>query len=512
MIKILLSIITILFTLCSCSINYDYVNIREEIRNSLSTKNNMKAINLVNGENYYSVKNSVLLKKLEQGTVYYDLGKYYQALNYFNDAEKIAEELYTIKISSKLKSIISDNFDDYSGEKYEKSLIYFYKSLINYNLYLIGKYEAYSEIVDNKKNYKQEKILSIDEKVEHLRKARSNIMKWDSLLNSFKMESKQITDYNLDLLEKIWGAFIFEENGGTTDLERALSMYKSAKKILHEQCSIYPSYNKKYSDVIKSNNFNNLKNNIDNTAFFTSVNNFIDNKIDQLINRKSSDNLILLISSGYIPLKKTKIIQVPMEVSFFANQSPDFFNFLAYLSITNSTNNLGEFKIQLPYIEQYEINNNFVAEIYDENNNKLHHFTITLVEPIADLVYTNFESKKTLLYSKITTSTLAKYASLLLASYELYKTTLEKSNELMAILVANTAYISSVKNIENFSRPDLRQWTTLPKSIYFSSKELKSGKYILKIKSINLINGKEQYVYECLLDLTNGKIFKNIKL
>ena len=332
--KVKYSIVIICCFLTSC-ISYDYVKIREDIRTNLKANNHIKAIQNVNDKDYYSKDNSVLLKKLEQGTVHFNVGNYYQSLQYFDEAEKIAESLYTVKISSKLKGMINDNLDDYSGERYEISLLYFYKSLANYNLYLIGKYESYTAEVDGKKTLKKEKILTLEEKINHLRKARSNIMKWDSLLNSYKNESKKITDYNLDLLQKIWGAFIFEENGGGADIQRAKAMYKSAQKILNSNYLIYPTFNVRYDKFIKNKEVKTAEY----TDFYVNMNNFINEKIKQL-ESYNKNNLVVLINENYVPFKKVKIVPVPMDMGLFMGQSIDFFTFMRSIVVFSSLDGL----------------------------------------------------------------------------------------------------------------------------------------------------------------------------
>lgn len=467
--------------LTSC-ISYDYVKIREDIRTNLKTNNHIKAIQNVNDKDYYSKDNSILLKKLEQGTVHFNVGNYYQSLQYFDEAEKIAESLYTIKISSKLKGMINDNFDDYSGEKYEISLLYFYKSLANYNIYLSGKYESYTAEIKGKKILKKEKILTVEEKINHLRKARSNIMKWDSLLNSYKNESKKNTDYNLDLLQKVWGAFIFEENGGSVDIQRAKVMYKSAQKILNNNYLIYPTFAEK------------------NTTFYTNTNNFINERIKQLENY-NKNNLIVLMNENYVPFKKVKIVPVPMDMALFMGQSIDFFTFMRNVVVFSSLDGLPYFKIQLPYIEEYKIDDNFVAEVY-KNNEKMKEFQVSIVEPVADILNNDFEIEKNALYTKITASTLLQYATALKTSYELYKSMLENNgNYTLALSLATMSYIASAKSIENLNRPDLRQWSTLPKTIRFGSIKLENGNYLLKIKSVK----NNSYIYTKNIQIKDNK-------
>lgn len=498
-IKLLFVLACLLAT--SCAIDYDYVKIRNDIRSNIDINNKEKAIQIVNDEKFYSDGNSILLKKLEQGTVQYMAGNYYQALKYFDEAEDIAESLYTVKISSKLKSVVSDNFDDYSGEKYEKSLIYFYKSLLNYNLYLSGKYENHNH-KDNKTTT-IEKTLSADERLKHLRMARSNIMKWESLLNSYKNESKHIVDYNLDLLEKIWGAFIFEQNGSPIDIDRALNMYKSAKTILKNNYSIYPAFNSKYKDVLNNKKYDAKF--VENTAFFHNTDSFINEKIKQLsLKNDKKDNFVVLLNEKYITLKQGKTVNIPMELALFVGQPDEFFIFLNSIVKINSKDNLPYFKIQLPYLEKYDMGNSFVAEIYDNNKNKINEFNINLIEPVSDILYTNFENEKTILYTKITAEVLLKYALALKSSYEVYKTSLESSNNSMiAMSVATLSYIGAEKLITNYNKPDLRQWAMLPNTIRFGSISLDNGSYTLKIKKVN--KTATSYIYNKDIDIKNGE-------
>ena len=101
-------LVVITFCFLTSCVSYDYVKIREDIRTNLKTNNHIKAIQNVNDDDFYSKNNSILLKKLEQGTVHFNVGNYYQSLQYFDEAEKIAESLYTVKISSKLKGMINE--------------------------------------------------------------------------------------------------------------------------------------------------------------------------------------------------------------------------------------------------------------------------------------------------------------------------------------------------------------------------------------------------------------------
>ena len=490
--KILNILAVSVFTLTAC-VNGKRNAFNEQIKQSLSNYDYKTAISTVNNEKYISGDNSILLKKMEQGAVYYRSKNYYQALQYLDEAEKISDELYTISLSKKAVGAINSNFDKYYGTGYEKSLIYFYKSMANYNLYVLGKYESYEKNEDGNKKIIEEKILNDDERLEHLRKARSNIMKWDSILKA--QQNEGIKDYNLELLEKLWGAFIFEENGSFTDIQRALNMYKSADKILKQKPeldSIEP--NKKISD-------------------------FINNKIKQLTNNEKN-NLVIMLNDGYIQTKKVEEKSVPFDLALLAviSQNNDFYSFLRdafRLSVDidvveAATKNDTEkpitgatIKIKLPYLDKPLINNIFIAEIYDKDGkNKLNEFGINLLESIDRAEFDLFEKNKLKTYSAIIAKTSLAHATALITAYNIYHSTDNSLTRTSAVF----SYVAAAKLINKSDVLDLRQWATIPSNIRTGSIKLKEGDYILKIKSINVNdNTQTKYIYDNIITINNNK-------
>ena len=199
--KKFLSVFSILFILTSCSTMQER-EFRAKIAENVKNKNYDEALKLAKDEDFYKSEKSKLLKKLEIGTIYYLDGKYYQALKSFEQAKKISDDLYTISVSKKISSIWDENMDNYYGEKYERSLIRFYLSLINYNLYKQGYYEEY---LDNKNIKVEKKVLTDNERNFHLNYARSSIIEWDSLLKSYQGETSGEPVYKNDMIAKVWG-------------------------------------------------------------------------------------------------------------------------------------------------------------------------------------------------------------------------------------------------------------------------------------------------------------------
>ena len=136
-------VILYIFLVCSCSSTLDKRKTSQSVYIEVMNKNYQNALEIINNNDFYSADTSKLLKYLELGTINYLNNNYYQALKNFEKAKKISDDLYTISISKKALSAWDANLDIYYGEVYEASLIRFYISLINYNLYQQGFYEAY---------------------------------------------------------------------------------------------------------------------------------------------------------------------------------------------------------------------------------------------------------------------------------------------------------------------------------------------------------------------------------
>ncbi len=72
---------------------------------------------------------SKLLYLLERGMILHYAGRYQESNSTFEEAEILAEDLYTKSVSRELGAFLtSDNILDYEGEKYERTLIHYYRA------------------------------------------------------------------------------------------------------------------------------------------------------------------------------------------------------------------------------------------------------------------------------------------------------------------------------------------------------------------------------------------------
>lgn len=455
-----LFLLLILIQLAACAPNYGVL--QQKIVSNVSKKNYNEALKIV--EENYDRKESLLLNNLEKGTIYYLNNDYNNALKHFDEAEKISEDLYTISITSKLKSTVNDSLDDYGGRKYENGLIRFYKSLIYYKLYL-------DKNIDN------------DTRLSYLRKSRSNIIKWNSINNSYTDKDY----YNEDLLQKIWGYYIYKENNDS----RSRTSLNSANKVLFNYY-VFPSYNKN-NDKFRENFFKLNKKDLEKlvveTDFSKSIKNFInsDNK---------NNNFTILFKDGFINNIKVRKVKIPLIFSMFADQSPEFFNFLSLLIIFDTEGN-PSIDIQLPYFEKPLKNDKVFVELYDLKNNKIKDFELLLIEPLNEIAYDDFEKNKEGEYSKLILATSTKYIAAITSAYQIYKSS---NNNIIPALIY---YTGLKKTIDATSIPDIRQWSLLPKNIMFNSVNVPNGSYKLKIKKSN------KYIFEKNI-VVNGDFFIDI--
>ncbi len=73
---------------------------------------------------------SMLLYLMERGTLLHYAGRYEESNKVFDQAEYLAEDLYTKSISREAGALFtSDNILPYNGEKFERALIHYYKAL-----------------------------------------------------------------------------------------------------------------------------------------------------------------------------------------------------------------------------------------------------------------------------------------------------------------------------------------------------------------------------------------------
>lgn len=496
--KRFLSIFCVLFILSSCATMQER-EFRTKIAENVKNKNYEEALKFAKDENFYKSEKSKLLKKLEIGTIYYLDGKYYQALKSFEQAKKISDDLYTISVSKKISSIWDENMDNYYGEKYERSLIRFYLSLINYNLYKQGYYEEY---LDDKKVKVEKKELSDTEKNFHLNYTRSLIIEWDSLLKSYQAETGGEPVYKNDMIAKVWGAFIHSEFENSTDKQIAIQLYKDGDELLLRNYNMYPIYNNKAKSF--NDNFKQLPNityqelvnqYIDETQYAKDLKVYLNRNINNL-SRFKKDNLVIVLKDNLVSPKTVDTIKVPIPIALFGNSYSQMEAFIRLIMLTE--NGMPYAEIELPKIETVKDVKIYKFVVLNEAGEEVAKSDLAMIEPISDIAKKTLDDKIGMIRTKIIARVGAKYAAAAISAYALYN----QDND-FAKIGALTIFAGSAKAINESSRADTRYWTTLFSDLQMGGAILNIGKYKLVIydgyksiveKQFEIKNGETTFI------------------
>jgi hypothetical protein len=475
----------LVFVLCiftSCGTVVKDRDMRVKLANDIKTKNYSGALNIVEQKDFYSDKNSVLLKNLEIGTVHYLRGEYYQSLKSFENAKKISDDLYTISVKKKIASVWDENMDNYYGEKYERSMIRFYLSLVNYDLYKQGFYEEY---IDGNKLKVSKKELTESERNFHLEYARSSIIEWDSLLKSYQVETSGEPVYKNDIIAKVWGGFIHSEFNDSDDRQIALQLYKDGSDVLLKNYNMYPIFNNEYEKF--NANFKKLpnisyqelqKNYINETEYSKDLKEFLIRNIKNLTSYKR-DNLIIMIKNNLVAKKIVKEIKIPIPIAAFGSVNSDIEALFRLAMLANI--DISEAIIEVPEIKLDDIIKKYTAQIYDLGNNKIAEVNLTMIESMSDIAKKTLDDKIVAVQSKIITRLTAKYVAGAVAAYMVYSQGGSASH-----ILGLTMLVGSIKTANETSRVDTRYWTSLFSDIQFGGAILNSGKYKLVILANNV--------------------------
>jgi len=499
---------------------------QEKLRKLVGSGKISEAEAFVKEDSFFPEKENKLLKLIEVGTTAFLAHNYYQALTTFNEAQELSDMLFTQSISKKVMAAVSnDNADNYYGEKYERSLIRFYQSLCHYSLYMAGTYEAYDAIERDEKGKITAKktiplkVLTESEKKFHLGASKNVLLEWDSMLSSLRATSGGEVTYKDDLLAKIYGAFIHEQMGTSTDLQIAKDLYKAAKELLFKNYNIYQTYNGKYLDFRKNfSSFEKLdlkavENNFTApTVHYKDLVSFIDKRLEKL-KKNTKDNLFVMIESGMIAEKTAKKFDFPLPLASlaappaagaFASQGTKDFVTFVQVVLAAAAASLPKIYFELPELVNAPIAEDQKKElILKDATGRVFTETLVVVNPLSDIANQALDEKSISLIAKTGARVAAKHVAALGTAYIAYLSSAGKGiPEGFALIAASGMYAAANKGIEMSERADLRSWAILPHHYRMASLQLPKGQYKVFEKSY----GKEILLGE--IDISNEQVTK----
>ena len=467
--------------LCSCA-RGEYRKNQKNLA-TLSANKQYKAVEeFVKKKSFLGQKDNVLLKNLELGKAYYNNDKYCNAIERFDEAGRIVEEQQTKSIGSAISSAVGNGEGVFYGETYEKSILNFYKSLLNYKIYQRGYCEPIEDV--NNKQKKENKYFNDNEKNNFLTASRSNILYWDSWMNSRYIEEDD-KFYIDDILLKLWGAFIHEQIGDNANLQIARQLYKDAKNIAQNRYIVYKPFNfyndgfvNHLKDIEKRSSFVEKDN-----IYVKDVIEYCDRQLERLSKREKV-NFAIVLSDGDIATKTVTEHRIPI-LSVLSTASASLRDIIISFAIDRA-------KYELPYISYKPTNYRYFYELRSEDGSVVVRKPLVLSEPITDISYMSLNEKFDGIKKRVIASMTAKYLTVLTpiaATYAVARKSKNQIVQLVGYLTALLSYKGSEYLITEGSRVDIRQWVDLPANIFMVSDRIEKGKYHLSIvKQSNFVN------------------------
>ncbi|GEM_PF-4351139 len=467
-----------------------------------------KAKELVVSDEFLPDKDEVLLKTLEEGMAYLSNGNACIATKIYDKASNIVKEHFTKSATKEVASGTGATDGIYYGQTYEQSLLNFYQSLANYKVYNTGVCEKFVPKKDKNQistngtendNAKQDisnsdlnkidlknmvienQTLDNQAKQVYLGASKASVMYWDSWMKGREIQSNDQL-YMDDLLLKLWGAFIHEQVGTSSDLQIAKQLYKDALNVAKVRYAIYKTFNNKNKGFIEH-----LKESQTRMQYLDDKNTYLKDVVDYVyrqlkrLESKKQTNLAIVIQDGVVAEKIAQKEINPVSI--------------AALALTNNVAVLAGsllskgYEFEKPFIQQYDNNYKYYYSLW-QGNKKIVEKPVILAEPIADMAYENLQEKISGIVAKTLAKVNAQLVVGLLSAYSSY-IALSSVDETLALLSAAGVFAGYSTVIRNAGIVDTRQWVSLPANIFIATDNIKSGKYTLKImKRKNALNDR----------------------
>lgn len=495
----------------------------KEYRTEFAKGDYLKAQDLLKKSELAEDKRSLLLFKIESGTVALALQNYDDAIYHFQASLGLIDELYTKRLSAKAASLlVNDASDVFYGASYERSYAHYFLAKSLY-----ARYQKSGNKLD-------------------LQGARGTILAWDSYFAELQRSASIKTLYQTDLMLKIFGGQIHEVSEIRNDKQIALQLYKDALKILDSLGGVFKLFNTKTDDYIKAYE-KALKNNeaapvkeFAKTAGYEDLKDYLQYRILDLtkeirggefqalvksmkpsaevlkqIDKKS--NVVIVVEEGLIPQKVGKnfniglkgamdAVQNPAAKAFIATTGRDMIALFAMNTLgmgPSATTGPGGFifgyeatklavqeaaiEFELPMIEEVPLVGRMEVFILDEAGKVLKRAPLPVISDNGDIARVVLEEDAVSRYVKTGTRVAIKQIVAVIAAMQIYNRL--KSNDGQANIFAKpaamAAYVGASKGIAAMEKADTRHWTTLPQALRMMEFDLKPGTYQVAIGQYN---------------------------
>ena len=516
---------------------------RRKLREYFVIGNWKKAHEVIDKSDVYRHKDSRMLYWMEKGLLYHIEGEYTQSMTYLEKAKELSRELYKVRISGQVKSLImNDNYDIYYGETYERSLIHLYLAM---NHYLLAKRGNTRAVLSKKgKVVTAAKQLSNNEIRKEYGRARSEMIDWNSTLETFQIEKMGESVFKNDLLAKVFGGHIHEMVGSRTDMQIAYQLYKDAKKLLLRHYSSYKTFNSK-SKIFKKE-FKKVeglgdgeikKDYLVETKYSKSLSSYLNYKILSLSKRirpdefsrmvkihspskttlgrvnknKSGANVGIILQKSMIPAKVPEKYYYGLDPSRMKSGAGKVVATIGHAVLTAfAVNKLGlgwrkggwspasaaigvnvmalgvkhgvAINFQLPRIANKPTSDESWIRVKNSAGKQVRMEKLAILNPMGDIAEEAVAEKAAWRYGRTGARLAVKFAAAIATAYGAYAVVKSKAGDgMMARLAGVMAFAGAVKTIEASEKADTRYWGLLPKDFRVSDFFLSKGEYNLEL-------------------------------
>ncbi len=481
------------------------------LRSQVAGANYVGAFETIKTDKFYKRKESLLLRDLEKGMIYFRQKEYSKSLALFEKARETSDALYTKSISKKVLSMMTNsNSDNYYGERYERSLIRFYLALNNYMIFQQG----FKMIPDPKVGAKKVDLKKKD-RINYLSAARAYILEWDSVLKNFQAVEAGKSVYKNDMTAKVFGAFIHEEIGSRNDRQIAKQLYTDARKLIVRNYGAYPSINFKsksyranYEKFPKLGVKSVKKQFLSLTPHGKDLDKFLKKQQKRIKSKKKSKVIKVLISNNLIAKKKPRKIDIHVPIislSGISVRGAMGFGTFVRKMLSAAQGTRPSITFELPEVEKRSTKYRMELLVKDLKGKVVTKSDAVIINPISDMAHEALDEKIASIRTKVGTRIALKHAAALAAAYGTYKAMYKKSG-FFAFIAATAGYAVANKAIAASEQADVRFWATLPHDVRMADLKLRPGRYHF------FINKRDPHGNLQVTDLGQTKVGKNTKL
>ena len=362
-------------------------------------------------------KRNRLLYQLDRGMLAFSAGEFREAIQAFEEAEWIMDELYTISLSQEATTfLINDNTAPYRGEDFESVMV---------NLFLALSYANLSQ----------------------LEEALVEARKVDSKLTAINLQysESQKNGYQEDPFARLLMGILYEMGQSSDDLNNAYISYSLALQGYEAE---YQRFGLAIPDMLVENALS--------TAEFMGEEEekrlrerFPTQQYLHLVERQEKAEVFGLHLNGRAPVKEADLVVLPMPDGFLVKLA-----FPGYKPVPRKI-----------------VGARFYAKPLEDDTAFQANFS--MAEPIGKIAKENLEDRKGRIVVKTIARVTAKYLAVKAAQQAAREAGGRDYGALAGFLTGITGNILAFASEE----PDLRSWRTLPAEILISKLTLEPGTY-----------------------------------